>query len=561
MAASLGQIREAPIKFERSTDVSLGGVLFSLPSLLANGLLYKSERYFNLPSGYYGMESIFIILAFLVLLRVKSLEGVRYLPPGEIGKLVGFDRIPEVKTMRSKVEMLSKGGNVEGWQNELTRKWMESMPELAGYLYVDGHVRVYHGKETKLPRRFVSRERLCLRGMTDYWVNDALGQPFFVVSTPLTSGLLSMLRREIIPQLLEEVPNQPSEEELANDLYLNRFVLLFDREGYSPEFFEEMYLRHRISCITYNKNPGEDWPVEEFEEQEVTLKSGRKEEMVLSERRTSLSDICPLREIRRLSPYGHQTSILSTDFKSRRGEIAGALFSRWSQENFFKYMREHFGIDRLIEYATEKMPETARVVNPHYRKIDSEIKKLNSKRVQHLAHFGSKTLNEIDDPRKVKAYEMDMADLIENILAEEKAITKLKEQRKKTPRYITFDKLPEEEKFDKLACGKKHFLDTIKMIAYRAETAIADIIRPQMVKEDQARTVIRQIFNRDVNLIPDEGNKSLNVELHNLSNEYEDNLARIICDSLNETETTFPGTDLIIHYKLVSEKNRRGQEV
>lgn len=168
-----------------------------MPALISNGLFYKSHDYFQLPEGYYGLNSIFIILSFLVLLRVKSLEGVRYLPPGELGKLVGLDRIPEVKTLRGKVDILSNSGNIDRWHNGLSRYWMDSSPALSGYLYVDGHVRVYHGKQTKLPRRYVSRERLCLRGMTDYWVNDALGQPFFVVTTALTSGLISMLNAQI----------------------------------------------------------------------------------------------------------------------------------------------------------------------------------------------------------------------------------------------------------------------------------------------------------------------------------------------------------------------------
>ena len=388
-------------------------MLFSLPALISNGLFYKSGEHFQLPHGYYGLDSLFIILSFLVLLRIKSLEGVRYLPPGELGKVVGLDRIPEVKTLRDKVGILSNSGNVEEWQNDLSRYWMESSPDLSGYLYVDGHVRVYHGNQTKLPRRYVSRERLCLRGMTDYWVNDALGQPFFVVTTALTSGLLSMLKSDIIPRLLDDVPNQPSEEVLKKDIYLHRFVLLFDREGYSPVFFEEMYLEHRIACITYHKHPGEDWPQEEFVEEEVIFKNGEKVEMKLAERRVVLSDMFWIREIRKLNDSGHQTSILSSDYKSGRGEIAGAIFKRWSQENFFKYMLEHFGIDRLIEYETEPMPETARVVNPRYRELDSDIRKINSKRTRLLAQFGSIKLEEIDEPRKVKKYEAKMAQLRE----------------------------------------------------------------------------------------------------------------------------------------------------
>jgi len=74
---------------------------------------------------------------------------------------------------------------------------MEEEPDLAGTLYVDGHVRLYHGKQTQLPRRYVSRQRLCLRGTTDYWVNDALGQPFFSVERPIDHGLLEAIENDI----------------------------------------------------------------------------------------------------------------------------------------------------------------------------------------------------------------------------------------------------------------------------------------------------------------------------------------------------------------------------
>jgi hypothetical protein len=561
-AASLGEITEAAVEFECCTDVSFGGVLFSLPALLSNGLLYKSEEYFQLPDGYYGLPSLLIILAFLVLLRVKSLEGVRYMPPGELGKLIGLDRIPEVKTLRQKVSLLSDSENIGRWQNELSRHWMESSPLLAGYLYVDGHVRVYYGKQTKLPRRYVSRERLCLRGMTDYWINDALGQPFFVVSTALTGGLLSMLREEIIPRLLTDVPNQPSLAELEADQGLHRFVLLFDREGYSPEFFEEMFLKHRIACITYKKYPGDDWPEREFKEEEVVFKNGEKIMMKLAERYMEISRHFWVIEIRRLSENGHQTAILSTNYKADRGEIAASMFQRWSQENFFKYMMESFGIDRLIEYETQPISDTSRVVNPEYRAIEKEIRKGKIKLKNLHAEFGEMTLDiDEDETARVMKYEVQMAELRERISSEESIINRLQKQKKATPKHITIAQLSDNEKFSQLATGKKHFIDTIKMVAYRAETAMANIIRPHMARKDEAWKLIRQIFNTESNLIPDQQNKRLIVELHNLTSEYSDQLAYSLCQELNNTRTIFPGTDMEIFYKLVSQKNRPGQEV
>lgn len=561
-AASLGGITEAVVEFECCSDVSSGGVLFSLPALLSNGLLYKSEEYFQFPDGFYGLSNLLIILGFLVLLRVKSLEGVRYMPPGELGKLVGLDRIPEVKTLRQKVSLLSDNGNVGRWQNELSRYWMESSPQLAGYLYVDGHVRVYYGKQTKLPRRYVSRERLCLRGITDYWINDALGQPFFVVSSALTGGLLSMLREEIVPRLLTDVPNQPSLAELEADSGLHRLVLLFDREGYSPEFFEEMFLKHRIACITYKKYPGDDWPEREFKEEEVIFKNGEKIMMKLAERHLELSKHFWVIEIRRLSENGHQTAILSSNYKAGRGEIAASMFQRWSQENFFKYMMENFGIDRLIEYETQPISETSRVVNPEYRVIEKEIGKRKAILKNLHAQFGEMTLDiDEDETARVMKYETQMAELRERINSEESVINRLHKQKKATQKHITIAQLSDNEKFSQLATGKKHFIDTIKMVAYRAETAMANIIRPHMARKDEARRVIRQIFNTETNLIPDEQNKRLIVELHNLTSEYADQLANILCQELNNSRSIFPGTDMEIFYKLVSQKNRPGQEV
>ena len=127
------------------------------------GLLRHSEKYFELPPGFYRLDSIFLVLAFMALARIKSVEKLRYCSPGEWGKLLGLDRIPEAKTLREKIGILSQQGEPYKWAGELGREWMEMEPEEAGVLYIDGHVRVYNGHQTELPRHYVSRQKLCLR--------------------------------------------------------------------------------------------------------------------------------------------------------------------------------------------------------------------------------------------------------------------------------------------------------------------------------------------------------------------------------------------------------------
>jgi hypothetical protein len=524
---------------------------------LANGLLDHTKKYFTLPKGYYNLQHIFITLAFAALLRIKNIESLQYHSPGELGKVVGLDRVAEVKTMREKLGILAKQNNARQWNSELSKEWMGSAGVIAGLLYVDGRVRVYHGKKTKLPKRFVTREKLCLRGMSDYWVNDAIGQPYFVVSSAHNKGLLSILRTDIIPKLLEEVPNQPTESELTRNPQLSRFSVIFDREGYSPEFFKQMWEEHHISCYTYKKYAGKDWSKEMFKEQEVKLHNGEVVRMMLSEKRMKLSKKVNVREIRRLTKSGHQTAIITTDFIPDMTVIAGTMFARWSQENFFKYMREHFGIDRLIEYGTVPVDETVKVVNPAYRDIDSRIKSVSQKHGRKVSEFGQITLelegkNIAEEDEEMKKYVIKKSQLQEVIELYRDEIAGLKEQRKQIEKSIEIGELPESERYSSLMNEKKHIVDTIKMIDYRAETAMATMIQPKLSQRKTTRVLLRQIFSTEVDLEPDTENKILNVSLHSLSNEKSNKIALNLCKQLNETETVFPGTEMRLFYKLVS---------
>ena len=128
-----------------------------------------------------------------------------------------------------------------------------------------------------------ARQRLCLRGTTDYWVNAMDGQPFFAVTQAADPGLLQTLEEQIVPRLLAEVPNQPTEAELAADRWRARFTLAFDRAGYSPQFMERRW-EQRIAVITYHKFPEGSWPVEVFTARQVRLVNGQEEELLLAER-------------------------------------------------------------------------------------------------------------------------------------------------------------------------------------------------------------------------------------------------------------------------------------
>ncbi len=330
IAASLGKIKGIGIEFQTCADVPYGGVVLGLPTLIANGLLKHTEEHFSLSPGYYNIETIFLLLGFLSLARIKVLEDLRYIAPGEWGKLLGIDRIPEVKTIRQKINGLIINASGKTWSAQLCKEWMEatSETEYEGYYYVDGHVQVYYGTLTQLPRHFVSRDRLCLRATIDYWVNAMDGQPFFLVNKAIDPGLIQVLKNDIVPRLELEVPNQPTKEELKENKYLHRFIIVFDREGYSPDFME-LLKEKRIACITYNKYPAEDWSESEFINCKPKLVNGEIVDMKLAERGTLLSNGLWVREIRKLTDDKHQTSVIATDYVTEFIPIAVAMFARW----------------------------------------------------------------------------------------------------------------------------------------------------------------------------------------------------------------------------------------
>ena len=560
LAASIGGVNGVPPVFKDCADVPNGGVLFALPSLISQGLLRHVDSYFKLTNGYYTLPAIFLLMAFMALSRLKFIEDLKHSAPGEWGKLLGLDRAPEVRTMREKIQQLSENGQPKQWSAEICKDWMAHEPNETGVLYVDGHVRVYHGQQTKLPRHYIARDKLCARAVCDYWVNAMGGKPFFYISKTVDPGMVKVLEEEIIPRLEQEIPNQPTEEELKANPLLPRFTIIVDREGYSPEFTARLW-KKRIAIQTYHKYPEEDWDKDEFKQYSAKMPSGEPIDLKLAERgsyigkkkREKKKGIW-VREIRRLKKDNSQGSMITTNFSSDLVTSFIWTTSRWCQENFFGYMRREYNLDRLIDYGLEKMPETTKITNPNYRKTDSEIRKIRSLLIRKKTEFAGITLEDEIDQEHVQEYEQKKGALLEEIRQLENKLEHVKLERKKHPQHVLFKDLPEEHKFQQLRSSGKHLIDTIKMIAYRAETTMASIIREKMTPHSRgtARVLLQEIYTKEADLAVDNENKILIVRLHHMANKCSDDAVRYLCEELNATETVYPGTEYRVRYELVS---------
>jgi hypothetical protein len=553
VAAAMGELESAPIEFEAAADIPEGGVLLALPALLAAGLLRHTPAFYELPQGYYGIESIFLLLAMMALARLTAIEQLRYIAPGEWGGLLGLDRVPEVRCLRNKLEVLCRQqGQAGKWNTELAKDWMGELADGEMLFLIDGHVRVYHGEQTELPRHHVARQKLCLRATTDYWINAMDGQPFFYVNKEADPGLLTTLRQDVVPWLEANAPLSAEQQaRMAADPRLPWFTLIFDREGYSPDFFREM-ATHRVAILSYHKFAGPDWPVEEFVSREVKLAGSETVRMPLAERERVMSNGLAVREIRKRTETGQQVPIVTTNFVMTTERLAAAMFGRWSQENYFKYMREHYGLDQLVEYAVEPVPATVSVVNPARRKLDADIRTLTARIKRESAKFNALSLKDPLETESADRYHAQKTELHQTITDLQGELDKQKAARKPLPKRVPIGDLPESARFQRLRPERKHFLDTIKMIAYRAETAMASVVRERLARDDDARALLRHIFHNEADLVPDLLAKTLTVRLHHLAQNAHDAAARHLCVQLNATETIFPGTDLRLVYEIGS---------
>ena len=566
--SAFGLLPSTSIRFESCYSIANGGVMLLLPFLIECGLLSYSS-YYDARRGYYTFDSFLITLSFFSLLRIKSLEQSKQYNPGEMGKLIGYDRIPEVRKLRGMLQELTRFGKSEDWGKSLSMKWIkEEEPEL---YYVDGHVQVYHGYLADLGKKYVSRQRLCLTGMTEFWVNSSQGLPFFFITAEVNEKMIEMLESEIIPRLLELHTVSPEQQkQMANNPNYPLFTLVFDREGYSPTLFEKLWDKYHIAVLTYRKNVKDEWEYTDFEEVKVDVGLG-KTDMKLHEKETVLNGYS-MREVRRLTTNGHQTSIITNNKILSLTLIACYMFGRWVQENFFRYLRQDYAFDKIVQYAIDNIDKSFMVVNREYSNIQYEIKRCREKLYrlkaniykyqQNVLKENELIKNDVKTTEKNPNWFQKTLELTEKAQLIELEISQLITKRKDIKYKISIEEMPENERYTKLHQESKYLMNIIKMICYRAETALANKLSPHFCRaEDEIRTLVKAIIHLTIDMIPDYENSLLNITLYPLSNIRSINALANIIDEVNDTNTIYPGTNLMMKFKIATVESAPSQEV
>lgn len=534
-----------------------------LPALISQGLLKCTDIYDYPRRFYYSLESIILTLAFMALARIKNPEQLKQCRPGEIGKIIGLDRIPEVKCLRGKIKFLSDQSKARELNRQLIDDWYKTAEDQSSYLYIDGHQRIYYGNKANLPLKYISRQRLCLAATTEYWVNDGAGLPVLMVMGELTEKLEEAIDTLIIPELQKTCLLPPQQDCKKNQpcKYGNDIppvcTLIFDREGYHPSFFKKLWDDYHIAVITYRKNVPDKWDESSFKDTVVTV-LGQNATTHICEQEVVL-DGFTMREIRRLGEDGHQTSVITTNRFISKEVAAGKMFGRWVQENFFRYLIADYDFDKMISFGTEEVNQDREVVNPQWRKADYRLKKQREKSGRLKAKMYVLDEKLVEAPvEKVPQITRAQAKLQEKIAAAQKKETELLKVRSELPARIKIEQMVESKRYNKLKHESKILMNIVKMICYRAETLVANLIAEILSIKDshqEKRMIVKQIISSAADIIPDEKNNTLTVVLHALSARRFNDAAEKLAHLLNQTETVFPGTEMRLIFKTTALPN------
>jgi DNA-binding CsgD family transcriptional regulator len=532
LLACFGLLDDAAPVFASARGISGAGVLLAIPALVESGIFILARKlYGEIGPAFYGLRTTVLVLLVMALLRIKRPEHLKERDPAVLGRLLGLDRAPEIKTLRRKLTRLATCHRAEQLGRELARHRVEKRGQVVGFLYVDGHVRAYHGKRT-LPKAFVTTRRLAMAATTDYWVNDSVGDPLLVLTATANAGLSKML-----PEVLTQVREVVGER---------RVTVVFDRGGYSPKLFAKILARG-FDLLTYRKGKSRRIAKRCFVRRRAKL-DGRWVSYDLDDRAVRLlKGKLRLRQVTRQSEDGHQTQVLTSRWDLRDIEVAYRMFERWRQENFFKYMREEFLLDALIDYQIEPDDPTRTVPNPERRKLDKDIRAARVELAKLEQCFGAAAADNPEGRRPtMRGFKIAHGKLGKQLRTARERLAKLIDRRRDLPRRVEVQDTSQGAVI-KLATERKHLSNIVKMVAYQAESELVALLAPYYTRtEEEGRTLIHELFQAAADL--DVTDSELRVTIHPLSSPHRTLAVKAPCEQLDQTATTFPGSKLRLRF-------------
>jgi len=527
----------------------LAGLLLALPALEATGLLECARGvYGRLKDGFYGLAATLLTLVFLALAGEPRAEGATRVPPGALGRVLGLDRAPEVKTIRRKLGELAAAGQAADLIMALARHHAAARPAALGFLHADGHARVYYGTRD-VQKTHVARLKFPAPATMETWVTDQDGDPVFMVIAEPSDSLAGELRR-LLPKL-RQVAGQG-----------RRVTVCFDRGGWSPALFADITAAG-FDLLTWRKGPAPDLPAEVFTTAACTDDRGRAHEYDLADSTAELGisegprkgQTVTLRQVTRRVPARgggtRQIHALTSRTDLPAGEVCWRLTARWREENYFRYARTRFALDALDSYAAAPDDPDRMVPNPARKTAaarvrqaeaaaqaaeaarDAALLQLRSPAPGQASYLTNQVINALAAPVEASRRELEEADTAAA----------------GTPARIPLGTLAPD--MVRLEAEVKQITHAIRMAAYNTETALARALHGHYARaSDEAYALIREALTAsgDVHLAPGE----LLIRLDPLTAPRRTQALAALCDQLTAAGARYPGTDLVLRYEVKS---------
>ena len=504
----------------------LGTALY-YPALQALGLLDAATVCFQLPgAACFGVRAVFLTLFFLSLLSKTTLEAAKHLRRWEFGPLVGTERAPAVKTLRRQLAALISQGQAGRFGALLARRWVAQGVIATAYLYIDGHMKAYTGKR-KLVECWNAQRRMPLPGVETYFVNDPQGRPLLFVTEEANASLAQALPR-VVAAIREVVGER-------------RFTVIFDRGGFDGTLFTWLQ-QEEIGFITYQRGDPA-LPEAQFQRRECHFE-GRRVRLQLAEDQARVGGSGPWRRIVVRTKDGHQTPILTSLAGPAPAKIACLMFARWRQENFFKYSKEHHGLDQLLGYAWAEADGTRRVPNPERKRLTRELKARRLELAQRTGALGQVLLDEPGGSgRTGDGIKIAQHGAVGQLRALEKAIDVLLDRRAELPTHVP---LAEAGPQVVLRLEQKAIIDRIKLTAYNAEEWLLDLLVRHYPNPHDGRDLLRS-FAQLAGEIRSTGS-GVRITLDPPDLPLHRRALRGLCADLNQLDPRYPGTELPVIY-------------
>src|SRR5680860_32564 len=403
-AARWGQLKAAEPVFAPAARVPLAGLLLAIPALEATGLLSCATTVFGcLPNGFYGLDTMLLEGVLRALAGEPRAEGATRIDPAALGRVLGLDRGPEVKTIRRKITALAATGRAEELLAAMAAAHVARLdktnPDLLAVFYVDGHVRAYQGAR-KVAKTHLSRLKFPAPATVETWVSDASGDPVLVVMAAPGASLAMELRR-LLPDLRRAVGDD------------RRVLVGFDRGGWSPALFAHMDAQG-FDVLSGRKGFAENLEADLFTDLTYTDQTGRSHAWRVADTTVDLptdnEQVFTMRQVTLIvannktgrQEHGQdstrQIHILTTRADLPVEQVIYRMGSRWRQENYFRYARMHFDLDSHDAYATTEDDPTRLVPNPAKKKAHKKVLAARARYDRALAGTDATLLQAVSPP-------------------------------------------------------------------------------------------------------------------------------------------------------------------